>query len=288
MDDQSRRRRHNEQPTQNSSTPRYSHQDPLHQGRALANSPDDRYRPVSLNANPSTPRGLGGAGSYSSYYQESAPAFSSTNISTTPLGYASEYGQDARQQQQSQTFGGYTTATMMYNVTQPNPQTPVYDTQHFGQRQPAAMQMMPQDVPTTYFSPEAGSASASSLQQAGQNASAPTNVFQQTPTMGYSSSIPTSNALQQTPASVDVSMGEEQQYGEGALEEKWINYQRQLGTVFQDIANGSLESASETLLSISSWLLSQVADLGTRNLAEALSTRCLDADYFDRLEPRRC
>jgi hypothetical protein len=48
----------------------------------------------------------------------------------------------------------------------------------------------------------------------------------------------------------------------GALEEKWVSYQRQLGSIFEEILNWSLESASETLLSVTSWLLSQVADLG--------------------------
>lgn len=57
-------------------------------------------------------------------------------------------------------------------------------------------------------------------------------------------------------------MTEENDYADGALEEKWVNYQRQLGTIFQDIASGSLEAASETLLGISAWLLTQVKDLG--------------------------
>lgn len=74
------------------------------------------------------------------------------------------------------------------------------------------------------------------------------------------------NTVQQTPTNADVSMTEENEYSDGALEEKWINYQRQLGSVFQDILSGSLESASETLISISGWLLSQVVDLGTCGL----------------------
>jgi hypothetical protein len=68
--------------------------------------------------------------------------------------------------------------------------------------------------------------------------------------------------MPQATASADVSMTEDHEYAEGALEEKWVSYQRQLGSIFQDIFNGSLESASETLLSVTSWLLSQVADLG--------------------------
>ncbi|RSL90549.1 hypothetical protein CEP52_014574, partial [Fusarium oligoseptatum] len=80
--------------------------------------------------------------------------------------------------------------------------------------------------------------------------------------MNYASNMSSVGAMPQATASADVSMTEEHEYPDGALEEKWVNYQRQLGTIFQEIMNGSLESASETLLSVTSWLLSQVADLG--------------------------
>ncbi|CAM1508449.1 Fc.00g052970.m01.CDS01 [Cosmosporella sp. VM-42] len=180
---------------------------------------------------------------------------------TTAMAYGSEYGQDSRQQTQS--FGGYNTAaTMMYNVPQPSAQTPVYDAQQFGSRQPAAMQMMTPDVTTQYFGSEAGSAGASSLQQPAPGSGAPANVYQQNNPMSYGGNMSNVSAMPQPSASADVSMAEEHDYADGALEEKWVNYQRQLGTIFQEIDNGSLESASETLLSVSSWLLSQVADLG--------------------------
>lgn len=261
MDDPGRRKRHNETPAHNAANPRYSFQDPSQQSRPLANNADERYRPAPLNPSPSTPRGLGTAGSYSSYYQEPTAAFATTNMSASTMGYGSDYSHDARQQQQQQgqSFGSYNAANLMYNVAQPNPQTPVYDAQQFGQRQPSSMQMLP-DVASAYFTPEAGTGSASSLQPSAQSTG--TSVYQQTPSISYSSNLPASSAIHQTPGGADVSMGEDHDYADGALEEKWVNYQRQLGTVFQDIANGSLESASETLLSISSWLLSQVADLG--------------------------
>lgn len=79
--------------------------------------------------------------------------------------------------------------------------------------------------------------------------------------MSYASNMSNVAAMQQPSASADVSMAEDDDYQDGALEEKWINYQRQLGTIFQEIVSGSLQSASETL-SVSSWLLSQVANLG--------------------------
>lgn len=260
MDDPNRRRRQNEPPVHHTSNPRYSLQDPQQQRRSLAGA-NERYRPAPLNTSPPTARGMGGTGSYSSYYQEPTASFSTANMPATAMGYGSEYGADSRQQTQG--FGGYgTAATMMYNVPQPSAQTPVYDAQQFGSRQPTTMQMMTPDVTSTYFGSETGSAGAPTLQQQTQAAGATANVYQQSAPMNYAGNMAGVNALQQPPASADVSMAEEHDYADGALEEKWVNYQRQLGTIFQEIENGSLESASETLLSVSSWLLSQVSDLG--------------------------
>ncbi|KAM0558463.1 hypothetical protein ACHAPJ_004653 [Fusarium lateritium] len=180
----------------------------------------------------------------------------------TAIAYGSEYGQDSRQQ--SQSFGGYgAAATMMYNVAQPSAQNPVYDAQQFSSRQPAAMQMMTPDVASTYFGSETGSSGGPSLQHSAQGASGSANVYQQSNALNYASnSMSSVSAMPQATASADVSMTDDHDYAEGALEEKWVSYQRQLATIFQEIVSGSLESASETLLSVTSWLLSQVADLG--------------------------
>ena len=177
-------------------------------------------------------------------------------------GYGSDYSHDGRQQ--SQNFGGYNAATIMYNVPQATAQTPVYDTQQFGSRQPAALQMMTPDVASTYFG-SADNASAHSLQTAAAAGPSGTHgVYQQNPSMSYNSSMTgVSPSVQQ--AGADVSMNDDTDYAADrnqALEEKWHNFQRQLSTVFQDISNGALDTASDTLLSISGWLLSQVADLG--------------------------
>jgi hypothetical protein len=205
---------------------------------------------------------MGGAGNYSGYYQEPSASFPTANMAGTAIAYSSEYGQDSRQQPQS--FGGYgTAATMMYNVGQPGAHSPVYDTQQFSSRQPAAMQMMTPDVASTYFGSETGNSGGPSMQQSTHSSSGSANVYQQSNAMNYASnSMSSVSVMPQATASADVSMTEEHEYGEGALEEKWVSYQRQLGSIFQEIVNGSLESASETLLSVTSWLLSQVADLG--------------------------
>jgi hypothetical protein len=186
-------------------------------------------------------------------------------------GYGTDYAQDGRQQ--SHNFGGYGTAAMMYNVPQPSTQNSVYDTQQFGSRQATSLQMMAPDVASTYFGPEATNASTSNLHQSSQPSGSTANVYQQSPSMQYGGSMSGISGVQQTPGSADISMNDNPEYSDGALEEKWINYQRQLGTIFQDIAGGSLETASETLLSISSWLLSQVVDLGMCKTCTSLHIR---------------
>ncbi|KAF5227938.1 hypothetical protein FANTH_14643, partial [Fusarium anthophilum] len=137
-----------------------------------------------------------------------------------------------------------------------------YDDQ-FSSRQLAAMQMMPPDVDSSYFGSEAGASAGPSLQQPAQGSSGSANVYQQSNAMNYASnSMSSVSAMPQAKNTADLSMKDDHEYAEGALEEKWASYQRQLGSIFQEIVNGSLESASETLLSVTSWLLSQVADLG--------------------------
>ncbi|KAM0343293.1 hypothetical protein ACHAPU_008743 [Fusarium lateritium] len=262
MDDSNRMRRQNEPPVHSNPNQRYSLHDPSQQRRSLAGASNDRYRPASLANPPPSGRGMGGTGNYSSYYSEPSASFPTASMAGTAIAYGSEYGQDSRQQPQN--FSGYgTTATMMYNVGQPGAQNTVYDAQQFSSRQPAAMQMMTPDVASTYFGSETGNSGGPSMQQSAHGSSGSANVYQQSNAMSYgSNSMSSVSAMPQATASADVSMTEEHEYGEGALEEKWVSYQRQLGSIFQEIVNGSLESASETLLSVTSWLLSQVADLG--------------------------
>ncbi|KAF5027319.1 hypothetical protein F66182_563 [Fusarium sp. NRRL 66182] len=261
MDDSNRMRRPNEPPAHSNPNQRYSLHDPSQQRRSLVGASNDRYRPAPL-ATSSSERGMGAAGNYSSYYQEPGASFSTANMPGTAIAYASGYGQDSRQQ--SQSFGGYgTAATMMYNVAQPSAQNTVYDAQQFSSRQPTAMQMITPDVASTYFGSETGSSGGPGLHHSAQGSSGSASVYQQSNAINYASnSMSSVSAMPQATASTDVSMTEDHEHGEGALEEKWVSYQRQLGSIFQDIVNGSLESASETLLSVTSWLLSQVADLG--------------------------
>lgn len=144
----------------------------------------------------------------------------------------------------------------MYNVAQPNAaQGQVYDNQAFASRQPpGGLQIMTPEVASTYFGTETpNSSSHGSVQQP--------NVYQQTSGLGFPSSMPAMTPMQQAPASADVSMNEEAEYDESV--ERWVNYKRQIGSVFQDISNGALQSAADTLSTLSTWLLGQVVDLGT-------------------------
>lgn len=137
----------------------------------------------------------------------------------------------------------------------------IYDTQRFSLRRWTPMPMV--DSALVYFGDSgAGPMLTSSLQQAGHGSSSSSSLYQQTNVpVEYSGSVSSANTLQQRATSVEAS--EDHEYHDAGLEEKWMNYQRQLGTVFQDVKDGSLESAAETLLSLSTWLLTQAADLGT-------------------------
>lgn len=171
------------------------------------------------------------------------------------------YGTDGTQ---TPGFGSYNAGMMMYNVPHTAAQQAVYDTQQFTPRQHAGMQMMPSDVASTYFASDATGAAASSLQAAGQGSSASSNAYQhQNPGIGYSSSMSelqqqSSGANQGTSEGRDVS-------SDDTMAMKWSRYQRQLGTVFQDVKDEHLERASKTLLDLSNWLLPQVSQLGTSN-----------------------
>jgi hypothetical protein len=274
MDDSTRRGRQNDRPV-HASTTRYSVQDPSQQRRGLASSTPDRYRPTSLNTPTSAPRGMGGPGSYSGYYQESAAAFSGA-ITQNTMPYQSGYGQDARQ---TQSFGAYNPTMAMYDVPQTASQSGVYDTaQQFSSRQPTAMQMMSTDVAAPYFSSEPGSTSATSAlpPQAQASSGAATAVYQQSQLQGYSSSMSGVGGIAGPSASADVSMEEQEYSAGGGLEEKWMEYQSALRAVFQNVRAGVLESASQSLLDVSNWLLTQVTDLGKRPiLASCTSSRSL-------------
>ncbi|KAL2025133.1 hypothetical protein VTK56DRAFT_135 [Thermocarpiscus australiensis] len=177
---------------------------------------------------------------------------------------AADYGQpDSRQ---TQSFGGTYTPAMMYNVQQPaGPQSAaVYDaSQQFSSRQAAGLPMMTTDVTAPYFSSEpTNTAATSTLQSQTASSSAP-QVYQQPGLHGYSTGgmAAIGGMAAQTAPAADVRMEEEYPASRG-LDEAYASYQSALKEIFQNIRNGVLATASESLLNVSDWLLSHVVELG--------------------------
>jgi hypothetical protein len=67
-------------------------------------------------------------------------------------------------------------------------------------------------------------------------------------------------------ATNDIAMDGTSDYGQTAaaseLEERWVEYQSKVGTIYRDIRNGDLDAARRDLLAASNWLLSQIVELG--------------------------
>lgn len=271
MDDNRGQRRQNELPAHSASNARYHPS--LHdqsQRRSFAGSHGDRFRPAPLGtSSPAAPRGMSGSASYSTYYQEpAATAFSTTNMSQGPLGYhhsTTDYGQpDTRQ---TQGFAGaYNPTAMIYNVPQGtgSQSNAVYDTsQQFSSRQPAALQMMTTDVAAPYFSGEPTNSAAASAMQAQTGSSGASQVYQSAGLQNYSAGGMASmgGMAAQSSSGQDVRMDEEYPAAEG-LDAAYAAYQSALKAIFQNVQDCSLATASESILSVSEWLLGHVSDLG--------------------------
>ncbi|KAI5862870.1 hypothetical protein GGS23DRAFT_72647 [Durotheca rogersii] len=264
MDDHGRRRRPIDPPANASSNPRYPVHDPSAQGRSYGASGSERYRPAPVNTSPTAARGIGGTAAYSGYYPEPAATFS-TAMPQNAMTYQSEYGQDTRQ---TQGFSTYNTS-MMYNVPQASAQSAVYDTSpQFPSRQPTALQIMQTDVAAPYFSSEpTNAAAASSLQSHGASSSTST-VYQQSPgnqramLQEYSSGMAPMSGMSQSSAPEQAIEDPAYSQQSADMEAAWNQYQAALKEVFTNIRTGALETASESLLDISEWLLSKVTELG--------------------------
>lgn len=285
MDDNNRHRQPPVYPVSNQRFPQGQGQgQPSHQGqqqqqgRGFPASSSDRFRPAPLQSTSSTGRGIGGgggaaAGGYGYYSEGISSAFSGPLPSNPLQQYQSEYTPDQQrqqqqQQQQPQSFGSYN-PNIMYNV--PSQTQPVYDAQQFQARQPAAMQML-SDVAAPYFPGEATNptqAPASVLHHQ-QVPSAPTAVYQQNPAdrssllQGYPNNMGNMSGMPQNAPPPPPEIMEEQQadYAPGGLEEAYERYHAALKLIFQNIRGGALVEASQSLLQVSDWLLTNVGDLG--------------------------
>lgn len=273
MDDNRGQRRQNEPPIYSASSSRHhqSLHDQAQQRRPFGGPQGERFRHAPLGASPSGPaRGMGGSTSYSGYYQDaSATGFPTTAMSQGAMSYhhsTADYGQaDSRQ---SQSFGGTYNPAMMYNVQQtaaPQSAAAVYDaSQQFSSRQAAGLPMMATDVTAPYFPSEPTNAAATSTLQAQAASSSTPQVYQQPGLHAYSTGSMAAiggMTTQSTPAAADVRM-EDEYPAAGGLDEAYASYQSALKEIFQEIRNGVLATASESLLRISDWLLSHVVELG--------------------------
>jgi hypothetical protein len=256
MDDNSRRRRQNE-PPYSGPDPRFSADT---QGRGFSGSSSERYRPAPLTTSPSAARGAAGATAYPGYYQEQTTSFPAPLPSNT-MQYQSGYAQDQRQQQG---FAGYN-PDLMYNVSQQGPQNTVYDsTPQFQARQPAAMQML-SDVAAPYFPNESASAPGPPGLQ--HHASSGSSYQQHQPSPGdraplLQQSYPGAMGLGIPQPAAEIMEEEDFQAQGPGMEAAYTAYQTALKEIFQNIINGRLTDASQSLLEVSEWLLGHVGDLG--------------------------
>ena len=204
------------------------------------------------------------------YYAEAGTGFSSAMPQNT-ISYQPDYGQDGRQ---TQTFAPYSNS-LIYPLSQNAPQTPVYDgSQQFSASRQAIppLGLMNTSVGTPYFTEATADppVTAPSIQSHTQSSSSSTSAFPQTQLPSYGSNIPGVGSMAQTtPDTTDVSMGQGEYSAGAGLEEKWSQYQSALRSIFRDVMGGALESAQGSLMTVTNWLLSQVVDLGTQNLAHS-------------------
>ncbi|KAK7928490.1 hypothetical protein PG985_005488 [Apiospora marii] len=268
MYENARRRRQNEPPFSATSNPRYSVHDANAQrrlyGAGTGADASDRYRPAPLSTSPSTAQGMGGTAAYSDHYQEPAAVFS-TAMPQSIMPYQSEYGQDTRQTQNLNVYN----PSLMYNVPQTSAQNTVYDTsQQFPSWQPAALQMMPTDVAASYFPSQPTNAGAAPVIQAQATSSSTLGVYQQIPAdqrvmlHQYPNSILSMSGMSQQATAPDQVMEGQDYSNSTEMGEAYEQYQTALREIFTNIRKGVLVSASESLLTVSDWLLSKVAELG--------------------------
>ncbi|KLU84928.1 hypothetical protein MAPG_03962 [Magnaporthiopsis poae ATCC 64411] len=287
MDDANLRRRQNEPPVHPAaSNQRYTQQplqDAAQQRRYASSTSTDRYRSTPLNSSTTgTARGIGSSAGYSGYYQDStagafqtATAMPQSSISSYHQS-TTDYGQDGRQ---TQSFTGYNPASMIYNVQSGAQNSAVYDTsQQSFQRQPAtALQMMAADVTTAnpYFSGETGSSTTSSLQTQAAPSNTSSSVYQnatdRSALLGYSNNLAGMGGLASQAGAAtatasgsagDVGMEDQEYPATSGLDEAYASYQSALKEIFQNVKNGILQTASESILNVSDWLLSHVTELG--------------------------
>ncbi|KAI9782020.1 MAG: hypothetical protein M1816_002129 [Peltula sp. TS41687] len=204
------------------------------------------------------------------YYDEGSQAASLPSLPQGTLQYQPEFSQD--QQQRQQTFSQYGSG-LMYGIPQQLPQSQSYDpVQPYQQRRRStAIEVLSTQfagVPSFYAPGEPTTATAATVpsQQAPTQFTSHQNFSQQSSsarsTLGpvYA---PTMSEVQQIGATQPMTTASSEfSQGTPNYDADYGQYQTALKKTFENVRNGQLAEAAQTLLEISEWLLTHAVDLG--------------------------
>ncbi|KAK8139951.1 hypothetical protein PG984_000017 [Apiospora sp. TS-2023a] len=200
-------------------------------------------------------RGMAGTVAYSGYYQEPVAAFSPAMPHST-MSY--QYGQVAREPQDT----GTCNPSLVYNIPPTSVQSAVYHTnQPFPLWQPTSLQR-PAGMAASYLLSEPTDTRTAPALPAQAVSSGASEVDPPVPAEdcavldGQRSVASTSGIPQASEAP------EEQDSASTEMGEAYAQYQTTIKEIFTNIRNGVLSSASESLVAVSDWLLSNVTQLG--------------------------
>lgn len=262
------RRRQNEGPQYSGSASRYGSGSDQARGRGYDNVEQFRGSQGPMNPVPSAGRGVSGSASYGYYPDATATTFS-TSLPPNSMQYQPDYAPDQRQQQHQQhhpqsSYGGYN-SNMLYGVGQTAPQAGVYDASpqyQQQQRQPAAMQIMP-DVATSYYPSDHSGTPNAAIHPVLQHPSVPDAATSYQPTLPAYASGMHMAPLDQSPITQleppeNVAPGNATE----AIPEAYAIYQNTIKRIFYNIQENKLAEAAVSLLQVSDWLLSNVSRLG--------------------------
>ena len=200
-------------------------------------------------------------------------AFPHSQYYTTPgqessLHYQPEFGQDPQRQQQPP-FSQFS-QNMLYNVQQAPSQSPYDSVQPYQPRQSAAIEVLSNQFGVSpYYSSGDSTSITGSAPTAQQYANDQYSQYQQSSSTARTA-IPSSysGVLPEYPQSTVPDQVESQEEAhENDYDAAYNRYLENLGRIFQNVRDGRLAEAAQSLLDISGWLLGSAVQLGTTNIA---------------------
>ena len=249
------------------------------QGRGYASNPrsmpggvSDRIRPsqqLSSMRSPTSASRVAAAGAttptLTGYAFPHSQQYTTTSGQETSLQYQPELGQDPQRQQHSH-FSQYP-QNMLYNVQQQaQSQSPYDSVQPYQPRQSAAIEVLSNQFGVSPYYSSAESASvAGSAPVAQQYAGNQYSQYQQTSSVARIA-IPSSysGVLPDYSQSAVPGRLESQEETRGNDHDAAYNrYFENLGRIFQNVRDGRLAEAAQSLLDVSGWLLGSAVQLGT-------------------------